>query len=505
MAGEAGGSKWSAEQLADLPEHVARNRASWDLWADEFVPNGERSWALAPGHEKWGTFNVPEASLHLLPDDLDGLDAIELGCGTAYVSAWLARRGARPVGIDNSPRQLETARRLQREHGLEFPLLLGNAERVPYPDASFDYAISEYGAALWADPYAWIPEAARLLRPGGRLMFLTNHVLAYLAMHDLDTEGPADERLRRPMFGMGRTVWPDDPDAVEFHLAHGDLIRLLRANGFEVEDLVEIQAPEDAASTVPWMSVEWARQWPSEEAWRASKRIVAAVTGHCEESRPRVGTGSPEQNGSALGSDHAVAVRRDRVIRTGDHHVPTVTAGDRIRRPIAVRNDDVRARATRQGVRAGVTEQRVGAATAADRVGSKPAGERVGAATAADRVVTGVAGDLVPAPIAEQRITAGPAVDRVVTATAMDGVGLGRPIEIVGAGRAIDGRGERRRRQREGRGERCADDGSLGERASRGQVHHALPLCWNDSAGSEPTHRAGYAALDSAGLGLATA
>ncbi len=160
------GSKWTDAQLAELPDHVARNRASWDSFAHEFVANGEESWALEPGKEKWGTFGVPEADLHLLPDDLDGLDAIELGCGTGYVSAWLARRGARPVGIDNSPKQLETATRLQREHGLDFPLLLGNAERVPYPDASFDYAISEYGAALWADPYAWIPEAARLLRPG---------------------------------------------------------------------------------------------------------------------------------------------------------------------------------------------------------------------------------------------------------------------------------------------------------------------------------------------------
>ena len=204
-------------------------------------------------------------------DDLDGLDAIELGCGTGYVSAWLARRGARPVGIDNSPKQLETATRLQAEHGLDFPLLLGNAERVPYPDASFDFAISEYGAALWADPYAWIPEAARLLRPGGRLVFLTNHLLAFLTVPDLEADGPADERLKRPMFGMHSTSWPDEPESVEFHLAHGDWIRLLRANGFEIEDLVEVRAPEGATTRYEWMSPEWARQWPCEEAWKVRK------------------------------------------------------------------------------------------------------------------------------------------------------------------------------------------------------------------------------------------
>ena len=155
---------------------------------------------------------------------------------------------------------------------MDFPLLLGNAERVPYPDASFDYAVSEYGAALWADPYAWIPEASRLLRPGGRLMFLTNHLLAYLTVEAIEADGPADERLKRPMFGMHRTVWPDEPGSVEFHISHGDWIRLLRANDFEVENLVEIQAPEDATTTYEWMSLEWARQWPCEEAWLARKR-----------------------------------------------------------------------------------------------------------------------------------------------------------------------------------------------------------------------------------------
>lgn len=255
-----------------LPEHVALNRAAWDGYAAEYVAAGERAWALAPGEERWGIFGVPEADLRLLPDDLEGKDAIELGCGTGYVSAWLTRRGARVVGIDNSPKQLETAARLQAEHGLAFPLLLGNAETVPYPDASFDFAISEYGAALWADPYAWVPEAARLLRPGGRLVLLTNGLLAFLAVPDIETDGPADERLKRPLFGMGRITWPDEPGAVEFHLNHGDWIRLFRANGFEVEDLVEVRPGEDATTSYPWMDLAWARQWPCEEAWIVRKR-----------------------------------------------------------------------------------------------------------------------------------------------------------------------------------------------------------------------------------------
>jgi SAM-dependent methyltransferase len=253
----------------ELPEHVARNRAHWDAVADEWVERGRRAWAQA--EISWGIWGIPESEARLLPDELDGLDAIELGCGTAYVSAWLARRGARPVGIDNSARQLETARVLQGEFGLEFPLIHGNAEQVPLPDASFDLAVSEYGAALWADPYRWIPEAARLLRPGGRLVFLTNATLLMLCVPDLEADGVATDRLLRDYFGMHRFEWPDT-DGIEFHLGYGDMIRLLRDSGFEVEDLVELRPPASAGNDFGYVDAAWARRWPSEEVWKARKR-----------------------------------------------------------------------------------------------------------------------------------------------------------------------------------------------------------------------------------------
>jgi SAM-dependent methyltransferase len=249
----------------DLPEHVVANRAAWDRMADAYVTPGERNWAA--GEPSWGTWGIPESEVGML-DGIEGLDAIELGCGTAYVSAWLVRGGARPVGIDNSPRQLETARRLQAEHGLAFPLLLGNAEAVPYPDASFDLAISEYGASIWADPYRWIPEAARLLRPAGRLRFLVGGYLSMLTAPDDD--GPSGDRLLRSTFDMHRFAWPDG--SVEFALPHGEWIRLLRANGFEIEALRELRAPEGATTRHPYITAEWARRWPSEEVWFARRR-----------------------------------------------------------------------------------------------------------------------------------------------------------------------------------------------------------------------------------------
>ena len=59
---------------------------------------------------------------------------------------------------------------------------------------------------------------------------------------------------------------------MEFYLGHGDMIRLLRSSGFDVEDLVELRAPEGATTRYPYVTPEWARQWPSEEVWIARRR-----------------------------------------------------------------------------------------------------------------------------------------------------------------------------------------------------------------------------------------
>ena len=254
--------------MPELPEHVRRNRIAWDEWAKDFVAAGQRAWERDT--PTWGIWGIPESQVGMFPGDLAGKDAIELGCGTAYVSAWLARRGARVVGIDNSEAQLATARDLQRRHGLDFPLLHGNAETVPCPDASFDFAISEYGACLWADPQRWIPEAARLLRPGGQLVFLTNSFLLTLCLQDVD-DVAATDRLLRPAFGMNRLEWPTDP-GVEFHPSHGDWIALLRRSNFDIEALVDLYPTAEATTRYHFVTLEWAQRWPCEEVWKVRKR-----------------------------------------------------------------------------------------------------------------------------------------------------------------------------------------------------------------------------------------
>jgi len=199
-----------------------------------------------------------------------GIDALEDGCGTGYVSAWMARRGARVTGIDNSAAQLATASRLASEHRIALTLVHGNAETVPCPDRSFDFAISEYGAAIWCDPYVWIPEAHRLLRPGGALVFLGNSTLASLCM-PADGSLPVSERLEREYFSMHRFDWThalDDPGGIEFNLPISAWFRLFRETGFAVEDFLELQAPTPGAAMNSYVTADWAHRYPAEQVWK---------------------------------------------------------------------------------------------------------------------------------------------------------------------------------------------------------------------------------------------
>jgi SAM-dependent methyltransferase len=248
------------------PDYIGRNKAAWERWAPEYEVAGRRAWR--EDELRWGIWGIPESELQLFEALEQADDVVELGCGTAVVSAWLAREGFRPVAVDFARAQLETVSRLQLDFGLNFPVICVNAEQLWYEDASFDVAVSEYGASLWCSPHRWLPEAHRLLRPGGTLIFFTNG--AFLMACTPTDGGPAAESLVRDYFSMEKVEFPED-DVVEFHPTHGEWIRLLHSTGFVLENLIEVQPPPEAEARFEFVSLDWARQWPSEEIWIARK------------------------------------------------------------------------------------------------------------------------------------------------------------------------------------------------------------------------------------------
>jgi len=248
-----------------LSDHARKNRAMWEASSDSY----QQQHATALSGEKamaWGMWRIPEAELHIL-GEVAGKDVLELGCGAARWSIALAGRAARPVGLDFSSRQLQHARRLLKEAGVDFPLVEASAEDVPLPDASFDIVFGDWGAMTFCDPERTVPEVARLLRPGGLFAFATGTPIQFMCQ-DVKTDRLTDH-LINDYFGMHCLEWEDE---VDFQLTYGDWIRLFRRSGFVVEDLIETQPSPDATSTYrDATETAWARRWPVENIWKLRK------------------------------------------------------------------------------------------------------------------------------------------------------------------------------------------------------------------------------------------
>lgn len=246
-------------------ELARKNRAGWDAVSDAY--QAEHSDALTGDNAlAWGVWRIPEAELRVL-GDVAGRDVLEFGCGQAEWSLELARKGARSVGLDNSGARLRYARAHQRKEGLSFPLVQASAEIAPLRSESFDVVFCDYGAMTFLPPERSVPEAARLLRPGGLLAFTTTHPLLWCCWPPGADE--AVPELVRDYF----SVYSEEEDGiVDFNLPLGQWVRIFVAHGLQIEDLVEVQPPDGATTTYGGRPLEWSRRWPAEIIWKVRKR-----------------------------------------------------------------------------------------------------------------------------------------------------------------------------------------------------------------------------------------
>ena len=246
------------------PSYLKGNIDNWTERSEAQKSSILRRWEMEPC---WGMWKTPDKGLDLLPSEMTGLHALEIGCGTGYVSSWMAQKGANVTGIDPTAVQIETAREMSEKHNLKINFLEAYGENLPFEDASFDFAISEYGSSLWSDPYLWLPEASRVIRKGGKLVFLTNSIFFTLTCPDLEDGGPPGYELLRPYQGIHKVKWPDTPEETEFHLTHGKWIELLNSKGFRIDALHELSALPNANGSYDIVTKEWASKYPAEEIW----------------------------------------------------------------------------------------------------------------------------------------------------------------------------------------------------------------------------------------------
>lgn len=250
-------------------EDVRKNLASWEA---DSVAYQERNASQLNDWERlgWGTWDVPEDEIHAL-GDVGGLEALELGCGACQSGIKVSMRGASVTGIDFSENQLRQGLANMEATGIRFPLVRGNAEELPFVDASFDLVFCDHGATSFTDPHSTIPQVARVLKPGGLLVF--DMVTPIFWTFVGDDEDPPTRTVRRPYFEMGRSEYreQDGSLSVEWQLTYGGWIRLFRSCGLLVEDLIELRPQEGATSTYGIAPLDWARDYPSEHIWKVRK------------------------------------------------------------------------------------------------------------------------------------------------------------------------------------------------------------------------------------------
>jgi len=243
----------------------AVNRRYWDRTSADY--QREHATELEAAPEAWGTGRTPERRVRALGHrSLAGATVVDLGCGGGHWARALAARGARVAALDLSFAQLRHARRQGRPGGPGPALVHADGERLPLADRSVDVVLSDHGALGFVDPEPALAELARVLRPGGRLAFCVGSPLRHACSDEDWVVGP---RLHRPLFGP--TVI-DDGEVVEHVLRHGQWLALLRAAGFTVVALHELQAPARGTSSFEWFApAAWARRWPAEDLWVADR------------------------------------------------------------------------------------------------------------------------------------------------------------------------------------------------------------------------------------------
>lgn len=243
-----------------MDDYLRANRAGWNEDSDDY--QGRHSAQLERAGMAWGTYSIPEDDVGAL-GDVAGKRALELGCGGAQFGRAVADAGAHVIGLDMSEVQLSHARR----NAPGMPLVQGSGTEVPFADETFDLVFCDHGAIGWAEPAVVVPEAARVLRPGGRLAFnLSTRVWAIC--WDSETSGPND-RLRRDYFGDDRMT---DDEGTFFAPTISRWVRILRGAGLAIEDMVELRAPPGRTSTyADSFPYDWCSRWPGEHVWVATK------------------------------------------------------------------------------------------------------------------------------------------------------------------------------------------------------------------------------------------
>ncbi|MFJ9927706.1 class I SAM-dependent methyltransferase [Streptomyces misionensis] len=244
-------------------DSIPANRRFWNRISGTYQHEHDPRIGATP--RLWGMYSIPDAHLHAL-GDVTGKRVLELGCGAGQWSRALAAEGATVVGFDLSEAQLAAAAAAMG--AARYPLVQGAAERLPFAADSFDLVFCDFGGLSWAPPHLAVPQAARVLRRGGRLVFNVASPW-FEACYD-EAAGRVTTTLTQDYFGLNAIA--EDDGATSYQLTYGDWVRVLRGAGLVIDDLIEPRpapgTPNGYNETDP---CDWAHRWPAELLWATHK------------------------------------------------------------------------------------------------------------------------------------------------------------------------------------------------------------------------------------------
>lgn len=222
-------------------QHAARSW--WDGDADHY--HAEHTGYFDSFY--WCPEMLTEADAHLL-GDVTGKRVLEVGCGSAPCSRWLAGHTEPEllVAFDLSAGMLRRAER-------SLNLVQADAAAMPFAEDSFDIVFSSYGAIPFvAHPEKVMEEVVRVLRPGGKFVFSINHPMRWIFPDD---PGPAGLIAQISYFDRSPYVETDNGEVTyaETHRTLGDRVRDLVSAGFVINEVIEPEWPDD-------LTQEWG-QW----------------------------------------------------------------------------------------------------------------------------------------------------------------------------------------------------------------------------------------------------
>lgn len=175
-----------------------------------------------------------------------GLDVLEIGCGSGQNCVEMAHRGARVTGVEISDAQIALARQSVESAGVAVHLLRADAADLsPLPDASFDAILAIYVFPYVTEMTACLAECARLLRPGGRLLFAQDHpIRACFWDAEMQEESVLPARSYFDHTPLRWNFMGTDTAMTSFHRPLAQWLLWLHENNFAVQTLQELPLPD---------------------------------------------------------------------------------------------------------------------------------------------------------------------------------------------------------------------------------------------------------------------